>query len=67
MDDNINWFILLVVNFKCNRSPKVETTSGGVVERVEGEGSTDCGLFQSSVTIQREREKTQMRDAAVVS
>jgi hypothetical protein len=36
MKDNINWFILLPVNFICSRSSNVEMTSRGVEETGEG-------------------------------
>jgi len=38
MADNINWFILLLVDFKWNRSSNFETTSGGVEIKGGGRG-----------------------------
>ena len=53
MHGNINWFILLLVKFKCSTSPNVETTSVGLRKR--GEGVNRLWLLPVYVTIQRER------------
>ena len=52
MNDNINWFMLLLVNFKRNRSPKVGATLGGAQGKVQQIVACSSPLSQ-----QRERER----------
>jgi hypothetical protein len=57
MDDNINWFILLLLNFNWSRSSNVETPSGGVVERERG-GVSRLRLVPGEChNTERERER----------
>jgi hypothetical protein len=61
MDENINWFILLLVNFKCSRSSNVETTSVGVEKSGRGQQIVACCSLLSQYR-ERERERDRERE-----